>query len=87
MVQALPQTLSFEDFLAWYPDGQGRYELLDGLVFEMTPTGDHEEVGAFIARKLNVEIDRQDLACFISRTSIVKPPESASDCGWIGGAR
>jgi Uma2 family endonuclease len=61
MVQAFSQTMTFDDFLAWYPDGQGRYELLDGLVFEMTPTGDHEEVGAFITRKLNVEIDRQNL--------------------------
>ncbi len=78
MVQALSQTLTFDDFLAWYPEGQGRYELLDGLVFEMTPTGDHEEVGAFIARKLNVEIDRQNLACFIPRTYIVRPPIAVS---------
>lgn len=78
MVQAIPQTLTFEAFLDWYPDGQGRYELLDGLVVDMTPTGDHEEVGAFIARKLNVEIDRQDLPCFIPRTYIVRPPVAAS---------
>jgi Uma2 family endonuclease len=78
MVQALPQTLPFEAFLDWYPDGQGRYELIDGIVSEMPPTGDHEEVGAFIARKLNVEIDRQELPCFIPRTYIVRPPVLAS---------
>lgn len=78
MVQALPQPLTFEDFLAWYPEGQGRYELIDGNIAEMTPTGEHEEVGAFIARKLNVIIDREALPCFIPRTYIVHPPGLAS---------
>jgi Uma2 family endonuclease len=78
MVQALSQLLTFEDFLAWYPDDKGRYELIDGMVFDMTPTGDHEEVGAFIARKLNVDIDRQGLLCFIPRTYIVRPPVLAT---------
>ncbi len=78
MVQALPQPLTFEDFLEWYPEGQGRYELIDGIIAEMTPTGDHEEVGAFIARKLNVIIDRETLPCFIPRTYIVHPPGLAS---------
>ncbi|MEA5448869.1 Uma2 family endonuclease [Leptolyngbya sp. CCNP1308] len=78
MVQALSETLTFEEFLDWYPDGQGRYELIDGVVSEMTPTGDHEEVGAFIARKLNVEIDRLEQPWFIPRTYIVRPPVLAS---------
>ncbi|PSN19718.1 hypothetical protein C7271_05855 [filamentous cyanobacterium CCP5] len=78
MVQALPETLTFEAFLDWYPDGQGRYELIDGIVAEMPPTGDREEVGAFIARKLNVEIDRLGQPWFIPRTYIVRPPVLAS---------
>lgn len=78
MVQALPQPLTFEDFLEWYPEGQGRYELIDGIIAEMTPTGDHEQVGAFIARKLNVQIENQALPWFIPRTYIVHPPGVAS---------
>ena len=78
MVQAFPEPLTFEEFLDWYPDGQGRYELIDGIVSEMTPPGDHEEVGAFIARKLNVEIDRLERPWFIPRTYIVRPPVLAS---------
>ncbi|MEY3297313.1 MAG: hypothetical protein RLZZ597_573 [Cyanobacteriota bacterium] len=46
MVQALSQLLTYDDFRAWYPEGQGRYELIDGIISAMTPTGDHEEVGA-----------------------------------------
>jgi Uma2 family endonuclease len=73
-----PTFETFEDFLEWYPDGQGRYELIDGVAVEMNPTGDHEEVGAFLNRKLNVEIDRLNQPCLIPRTYLVKPPNSLS---------
>ncbi len=77
MTQAVPTTLTFrtfEEFIEWYPDGRGRYELIEGVVVEMNPTGDHEEVAAFLNRKLNVEIDRLNLPYFIPRTYLVKPP-------------
>ena len=80
MTQAVPTTITFktfEEFLEWYPDGR-RYELIDGVVVEMNPTGDHEEVGAFLNRKLNVEIDRLNLPYFIPRTYLVKSPNSIS---------
>ena len=35
MTQALPQLMTLDEFLAGYPDGDGRYELLDGLIVEM----------------------------------------------------
>ena len=31
MTQALSNPLTFEAFLAWYPDDGGRYELIEGL--------------------------------------------------------
>ncbi len=80
MTQAVPTTITFktfEEFLEWYPDGR-RYELIDGVVVETNPTGDHEEVGAFLNRKLNVEIDRLNLPYFIPRTYLVNPPNSIS---------
>lgn len=81
MITELPTTLTFEtfeQFLEWYPDGRGRYELIDQVVTEMNPTGDHEQVAAFLNRKLNVEIDRLNLPYFIPRTYLVKPPNSIS---------
>ncbi|WP_247215718.1 Uma2 family endonuclease [Synechococcus sp. C9] len=43
--------LSFEEFLAHY--GQdNRYELIDGEVFDGEPTGAHEEVVAWLTRKV-----------------------------------
>ncbi len=34
MFQALPKTITFEEFLNWKPDG-GCYELHDGVIVEM----------------------------------------------------
>lgn len=76
MIQALPETLTFEQFLDWYPDGRGRYELHNGVVIGMNPTGDPEEVAAFLNRKLNVEIDRLNLPYFIPRTYLLKPKDA-----------
>lgn len=78
MIQTRPKTLTFEDFLEWYPDGRGRYELHNGVIVEMNPTGEHEEVAAFLNRKLNVEIDRLNLPYFVPRTYLVKPPNATS---------
>ena len=74
MVQASPKFMSFEEFLEWYPDREGRYELYRGAIVEMLPTGDHEEVTAFTTRKLILEIDRLNLPDIIPRTYFVKPP-------------
>ena len=78
MIQVAPQRLTFEEFLEWYPDGRGRYELHEGVIVEINPTGDHEEVGAFLNRKLNVELERKNLRYFIPRTYLIKPPNILS---------
>ncbi len=43
-----PISLSFDEFLAQYGD-DNRYELIDGELFDLEPTGPHEEVAAAIA--------------------------------------
>lgn len=65
--------MSLEEFLDWYPDGYGRYELWNGVVIEMQPTGTHEQVGGFLAGELFVEIKRLQLPYVIPRQAIVKP--------------
>ena len=42
MAQALPKLLTFEEFLAWYPEDGRRYELIEGEIVEMRPVGQHE---------------------------------------------
>ena len=73
MTQALPQLLTLDEFLDWYPDGSGRYELIDGLIVEMQPTGQHGKVSGFINSRFSIEIDRLQLPYFIPRDCVVKP--------------
>lgn len=80
MTQAIPKLVTFDKFIAWYPENIGkRYELHDGVIVEMPPpTGDHEEVVGFLVRKLSVEIDRLNFPYFTPKTAFVKPPENES---------
>lgn len=73
MTISIAQTgISLDEFLARYGDDE-RYELIDGELTEMEPTGPHERTAAFISRKLNVEIDRLDLPYFIPHRCLVRP--------------
>lgn len=71
MVQANPKVLSADEFIAEYGD-QDRYELIDGELIDVEPTGLHEQVIGFIARKLNVEIDRLDLPYIIPHRCLIR---------------
>ncbi|WP_375479172.1 Uma2 family endonuclease [uncultured Nostoc sp.] len=80
MTQALRKLVTFDEFVAQYPDNpQRRYELHDGVIVEMVqPTGDHQEVTGFLVRKLSVEFDRLNLLYLIPKTVFVKPIENES---------
>ena len=72
--------LSFDEFLARfalsYVEGYGgdnRYELIDGEVFDLEPTGLHEEVAAFITTKVCVQIDKIDLPWFVLQRGLLRP--------------
>ncbi|WP_413166967.1 Uma2 family endonuclease [Capilliphycus salinus ALCB114379] len=71
MVQFASNLLTADEFIIQYGDCD-RYELIDGELIEMEPTGTHEQVSAFIGRKLNVEIDRQDFNYFIPHRCLIK---------------
>lgn len=80
MIVSLTKPVSFEEFIEWIPDNSGkRYELRHGIIVEMAqPTGDHEEIVGFIARKLTVECDRLNLPYTIPGQALVKLPASES---------
>ncbi|MEO0768526.1 MAG: Uma2 family endonuclease [Cyanobacteria bacterium J06649_4] len=77
MVQATSTALTFDDFIALYPENGGRYELRYGEMVEMRPIGPHEEVIALIRRKLDLEIEKYNLPYFIPQTCLVKPYKEA----------
>ncbi len=79
MTTTLPKTVTFEEFIEWYPNDGVRYELHNGVIIEMAPpTGDHEKVVGFLARKLTVEFDRLNLPYTIPKTAFVKTPSAKS---------
>lgn len=77
MTQALPKLITFEEFKKWKPE-VGRYELHNGVIVEMQPTGEDEEIKGFLAKKLTVEFDRLNLPYFIPNQALIKPSENES---------
>ncbi|MGD1932281.1 MAG: Uma2 family endonuclease [Leptolyngbyaceae cyanobacterium] len=71
MIQINPKLLTVDAFIAQYGD-QDQYELIDGELIDVEPTGLHEQVIGFIARKLNVEIDRLDLPYIIPHRCLIR---------------
>lgn len=64
--------LGFDEFLICYGD-DNRYELIDGEVFNLEPTGQHEEVAALITTKACVQIDRAGLPWFVLQRGLFRP--------------
>lgn len=64
--------LSFDEFLLRHGN-DNRYELIDGEVFDLEPTGPHEEVAAFITQKLCVQIELAGLPWLELQRGLVRP--------------
>lgn len=71
MIQANLKSLNTTEFIEQY-NNQNQYELIDGELIDLEPTGLHEQVIGFIARKLHVEIDRFDLPYFIPHSCLIR---------------
>jgi Uma2 family endonuclease len=68
--------LSFDEFLAQY-GGDNRYELIDGEVFDLEPTGQHEEVAAFVTAKICVQIEGTGLPWFVLQRGLLRPSNAS----------
>lgn len=77
MFDTIPKTTTFEEFLDWKPDG-GRYELHDGVIVEMQPVGEHEEINGFLAGEITVEFKRLKLPYLIPKQALIKAPDRES---------
>ncbi len=73
MTYTLPQHFTAEEFIAQYGD-DSRYELIDGELRDMEPTGPHESVAGKIAGRLFVEILRLNLSWTIPKSCLIQPP-------------
>jgi Uma2 family endonuclease len=66
------QPITFEDFLAQYGNNP-RYELADGELIDMEPTGSHETVGGKLATQIGIAIAAKGFPWFIPRTCLIRP--------------
>ncbi|MGB5967733.1 MAG: Uma2 family endonuclease [Spirulinaceae cyanobacterium] len=64
--------LSFEEFIAQYGDNTS-YELIDGELREMEPTGPHEAVAGSVAGRIYVEIFQGKLDWLVPKNCLIKP--------------
>ncbi|MBD1846179.1 Uma2 family endonuclease [Cyanobacteria bacterium FACHB-63] len=69
MIQSLPKQITFDEFIAWYPEhSEYRYELHNEEIIQMPkPIGKHSEVGGYISLRLGMEIERLQQPYFIPR--------------------
>ena len=72
MAYTLAEPLTFDEFVTQYGD-DFRYELADGELVDMEPTGPHEAVGGKLAARINIEIANAQLPWFIPRTCLIRP--------------
>ena len=71
--QAIQQKpINFEEFLVSYGENN-RYELIDGEVFDLEPTGSHEEVAALITAKICVQIETAGLSWLVLQRGLLRP--------------
>ncbi|MBE8990528.1 Uma2 family endonuclease [Nostoc sp. LEGE 12450] len=73
MTYTSSKLLTFEEFIAQYGDNT-RYELIDGQLRDMEPTGLHEAVAGSIAGRIYVEIFNSNCNWVIPKTCLIKPP-------------
>jgi len=77
IAQVQHQPISLDEFIACY-GGDNRYELIDGEIFDLEPTGQHEEVAALITAKICVQIDRLGLPWFVLQRGLFRPSSAST---------
>lgn len=74
MIAVQDKLLSFEEFLEWLPENDRRYELIEGVIVELKPTGPHARVAGLIGAKMFEQIMRMQKPWFIPLpVAFVKP--------------
>jgi Uma2 family endonuclease len=68
----ISQILTFEEFLRQYGDNS-RYELADGELIDMEPTGPHETVSGKMATQIGITLIKEQKPWFIPRTCLIHP--------------
>lgn len=76
--QTTPQALTFEDFITTYPERGDRYELIEGEVISVRPSGQHELIAGFLTLQFGLQVMQRQLDWAIPTTCVVKPDRPAA---------
>ena len=77
MTYTTAKVLTFGEFISQYGDNP-RYELIDGQLRDMEPTGPHEAVTGKIIGYIFVEILRSHRNWIVPKNCLIKPPAMAA---------
>ena len=80
MIQIIPELVTFDEFIDWYPENsEHHYKLHNGEIVERSKaTGKHSKVVGFTALKVGIEIERLNLPYFIPKECVIKPMREES---------
>ncbi|MCG5059993.1 MAG: Uma2 family endonuclease [Limnoraphis sp. WC205] len=80
MTQTITKPISFDEFVAWYPENATcNYELHNGRIVEMPlGTGAHSNITGFITGEIHLEIRRRQLPYSIPGDCLLKPLDLVS---------
>ncbi|WP_293348742.1 MULTISPECIES: Uma2 family endonuclease [unclassified Microcoleus] len=80
MVQALTKIVTFDEFIAWYPENsEHRYELHNGVIVEMPKgTGQHSEISGFLNIEVGIVCRNARLPYFLPKECVLKPDRTES---------
>lgn len=75
MIQAIAKHITFDEFIAGYPENsEHRYELHNGVIVEMPkPTGRHSKIAGFLNIEIGVMCRSAQFPYFIPRECVIKP--------------
>ncbi|WP_287252929.1 Uma2 family endonuclease [Moorena sp. SIO4E2] len=71
MIKLLKKLTTFDEFIEWLPENR-RYELHEGTIVEMQPTGKYEDITGFLTQELTLEYTRMNLPYRIPPKALVK---------------
>ncbi|MFP4133422.1 MAG: Uma2 family endonuclease [Halothece sp.] len=71
MNTATTKTLTFDEFLQWKPEN-GHYELHEGIIIKMQPTGKHEEIVEFLQTELTLEARKKEYPFRFPKNVLIK---------------
>lgn len=75
MTQAKLSLVTFDEFIAWYPENsECHYELHKGIIVEMPKLkGQHSQIAGFLCLELGLQCKANKFSCLIPKESVVKP--------------